>query len=234
MTGRRDFLIGAACVGGAAAALALEPRRRVSLLGGRRLSQIVPAAFAGWNSRDVSDLVAPAPEGSLQARLYGQTVERLYQNAADGAEVMVLIAYGDSQTNDLQLHRPEVCYPAFGFEIVGSRDLSLPLAGGVNLPSRALAAAAPNRRETIVYWTRLGAYLPTSVAQQRVDRLRTSMSGVISDGVLARCSCLDPDFASAVASLEAFVAGMVLATPAAERAVLIGEARARALTARGA
>lgn len=233
MTTRRDFLIGGACAAGAGAAYVLKPKRRVSLLGRASLADVTPNGFGDWTSRDVSDLVAPATEGSLMAKLYAQTVERVYQQTSTGAQVMLLLAYGDSQTNELQLHRPEVCYPAFGFEISGNESAQLPLAGAVTLPARRLVATAPGRQENIIYWTRLGQFLPVSESQQRVDRLKTSMQGVIADGVLARCSVLGADPAPAFALLEGFIAGFIRATARGARPVFIGSARANAMAAAG-
>ena len=122
MISRRELFLAGACAIGAGAAYALVPRRHVSLLGAASVASIVPRMIPGWTSRDVTDLVAPKIENSLAARLYGETVGRVYQNPTTGAEIMMLLAHGDTQSDDLQLHRPEVCYPAFGFAIF---DLSL-------------------------------------------------------------------------------------------------------------
>jgi EpsI family protein len=175
MINRRDIVIGAACLGAAGVSYALVPRRRVSLLGPRqRIATIVPAAFGQWTSRNVSDLVAPKEEDSLASKLYGETVGRIYSDGSSGGEIMMLLAYGNTQSDDLQLHRPEICYPAFGFAITQSRVMRLPLGGGV-LPVRQLVADAPDRRETILYWSRLGEFLPLDKKQQQVDRLLTAM-----------------------------------------------------------
>ena len=171
---RRDILIGAACVGAAAAAYGLAPRRHVSLLAGKSLDGIVPRAFAGWTSRDTSDLVAPTDPDSLAARLYGVTVGRMYQHQSTGTEVMMLLAHGDSQSDDLQVHRPEICYPAFGFALSDNYATSIAVANGVAIPGRHMVATSPDRRETVVYWTRLGEFLPQDHRQQQLDRMRTA------------------------------------------------------------
>jgi EpsI family protein len=160
MIGRRDLLIGSACLAGAGVAYALVPRHHVSLLRGLTVEQTVPRAFGAWVSQDVSDLVAPKVEDSLAARLYGETVGRVYRGGDSGVEIMMLLAHGDTQSDDLQLHRPEICYPAFGFAISQSAVTDVALASRVTLPSRRLVADAPDRREIIIYWSRLGEYLP--------------------------------------------------------------------------
>lgn len=231
MIGRRDLLIGGACALAAGAAFGLKPRHRVSLQGAAKLDQFVPRRFGAWSSRDVSDLIAPDTPDSLMAKLYGQTVGRIYAHAATGDEIMMLLAHGDTQSNDLQLHRPEVCYPAFGFAISNSSVIALPLASDVTLPARQLVATAPGRQENIVYWSRLGEYLPIDGAQQRWDRLSTSMHGYIADGLLARFSILGSDPSAAFATLVGFIEQLIQATPANQRISLVGTERAGKLAA---
>ncbi len=234
MIGRRDVIIGSACLAGAGAAYALRPRRHVSLLEhGRTVEEIVPRNFGSWKSQDVTDLVAPKIEGSLASQLYNETVGRVYRNGETGEEVMVLLAHGDTQSEDLQLHRPEICYPAFGFAISQSVVTELGLAPRVAIPSRQLVADAPDRRETIIYWSRLGEYLPLDRRQQQVDRLRTALKGDIADGLLARFSILGADSAASVGVLERFIPVLVRAVAADNRDVLIGSQRAAALAAAG-
>jgi EpsI family protein len=234
MIGRRDLIVGTACLAGAGAAYALQPRRHVSLLErGRTVEEIVPRAFTSWKSQDVTDLVAPKIEDSLASRLYGETVGRVYRNGDTGEEIMMLLAHGDTQSEDLQLHRPEICYPAFGFSISHSAVTEVGLAPRVTLPSRRLVAEAPDRRETIVYWSRLGEYLPLDRRQQQLDRLKTAMKGDIADGMLARFSMLGADSAAAVGVLERFIPVLVRAVAADNRDVLIGSQRAAALATTG-
>jgi len=222
MSRRRDLLIGGACVAAAGAAYALTPRRRVSLLGTDKLEDIVPRAFGDWTSVDMNDEVAPREEGSLASKLYGQTVGRLYTNRKTGAEVMMLLAWGDTQSNQLQVHRPEVCYPAFGYEILASRPSILPLAAGVTVPVRELTVRRRDRIEQIIYWTRLGDFLPTSVREQRTDRLRDALAGTVPDGLLARFSRATGSVDAADEEMAAFIADLVRAVAPARRKALVG------------
>jgi EpsI family protein len=233
MIARRDLLIGGACAVAAAAAYGLKPRRHVSLLGKAALADVVPRTFGGWVSHDVTDLVAPREENSLASRLYSQTVGRVYQHGDTGAQVMMLLAHGDTQSDSLQLHRPEVCYPFFGFAISGNRPLHLPLGGGVTIPARRLVATAPGRQESIVYWSRLGDFIPIDSSEQRVDRFKTALSGYIADGLLARFSIAGNAAEAAFATLEEFVPELVRATTPNQRKVLVGESLARAMGAGG-
>jgi EpsI family protein len=197
------------------------------LLGAAKLEDIVPRSFGNWTSTDRDDEVAPREEGSLAARLYGQTVGRLYTHAKTGAEVMMLLAYGDAQTNQLQVHRPEVCYPAFGYDILASRPSTLSLAAGVALPVRELTVRRKDRIEQIVYWTRLGDFLPTGVREQRVDRFRNALAGVVPDGLLARFSRAAGSADTSDGEMAAFVSDLIRAVAPARRKALVGSDLAR-------
>jgi EpsI family protein len=181
----------------------------------------------------VSDLIAPR-EDSLAARLYGQTVGRVYSSSAGGPDVMMLLAYGDTQNDNLQLHRPEICYPFFGYAIVQSHPVDIGLGQGVTLPGRSLIAQAPDRRESILYWSRLGQYMPLTHNQQQADRLATAFRGEIADGVLARFSVADADPSDAATQMEKLIPALIQAVPANGRDVLIGSERAAALARRTA
>lgn len=234
MIARRDFLIGAACCLGSGAAYALKPRRQTTLMdGGKKLNEILPPTIEGWTSRDVSDLVAPETPDSLAARLYGETVGRIYHQQSTGDQVIMLMAHGDVENNELQLHRPEVCYPAFGFAIVENTPVSLAFPKGVAVPCRRLIATSSEREETILYWTRLGEAFPTTVGEQRVERLRTAMHRYIPDGLLARFSVVGSDKARSLAIMQNFVPDLVMHVAANQRKALIGTARASALSATG-
>src|SRR5690606_29749762 len=142
---------------------------------------------------------------------------------------VMLMAYGANQTDSLQLHRPEVFYPAFGYKLVRNEAVNVPLPGAVTIPARQLAAEGNGRQESVLYWTRIGEYLPTSGEEQRRDRLVTAFRGVIPDGVLMRFSTLADSPGGDWGQLKSFVAELVLAVTPDGRPVLIGTERSRAL-----
>ena len=229
MSTRRNVLIGGMCLAGAGASYAMTPRRRVSLIGQARLSSLAPSRFGSWTSRDVSDLVAPATDGSLMSKLYAQTVERIYSKNGSEPEVMMLLAEGNAQTNDLQLHRPEVCYQAFGFHLLVNHPTQLKIDGHSAIPGRQIVAQAQDRQENILYWTRMGEYLPDSGTQQRLDRVKLALHGDIADGLLARFSAVGQDSANAFNTLRGFIPAFLKAVPPNSRAALIGTRGAHSL-----
>lgn len=228
MINRRELIIGGACVAALAGAEAMRPRTRVELLRDQKLEEGIPKSFGAWKMREGDGVIAPQSDNSLAAKLYSQTVSRMY-SGPDEKLIMLLIAYGNTQSDTLQLHRPEVCYPAFGFEVTDSRATQLKLANGTVLPGRNLTARSPGREERISYWTRVGEYLPVDNDEQRRMRFRTALAGIIPDGVLVRVSNTLEDEAEAFALNGRFVADLMQAVPPPIRPALVTTAKAREL-----
>jgi EpsI family protein len=122
------------------------------------------------------------------------------------------------------VHRPELCYPAAGFDILERDILALKVPGRPPLPARNLTAGAPGRTEQILYWTRIGQEFPVSGMEQRWSVLRQTVSSGLPDGVLARFSTIDAERAPAVATLRNFAVELMKASSPALRQVLWGAA----------
>jgi EpsI family protein len=231
MLRRRDLMLGLPLVAAAAGAAALTPRERLNLRGPHKIADMVPLSFAGWHVTPSNAVVLPKPrKGSLADTLYGEQVSRLYLGE-NRLPVMLVIAYGDTQSDALQLHRPEVCYSAVGFAISRSRPIAVPVGAHATLPMRALTATLPDRTEPILYWTRIGDYLPTSGSEQRLMKLRTEMAGYVADGVLVRLSTVGDATDATFAALEAFARAMLAATAPEGLPALVGRPLAAALRA---
>jgi EpsI family protein len=190
----------------------------------------VPNQFGRWRSQDVGDPLALNP-GTLASRLYNQLVTRLYTDPERQLGILMLLAHGEKQSDELQLHRPEICYPAFGYALLKNEPSHIQLGHAVTIPSRRLLAQSEDHQEAIVYWTRLGEYLPISGSEQREDRFRNAIAGLIPDGVLCRFSATTQDPTATWGAIQSFVVELLGAMPTANRAVLIGSERARAVTA---
>ncbi len=222
MNTRRGLIVGGACLAAAGAAYQLRPHRHTSLLGAAKIADVVPMRFGDWTGRDVSDLTAPVKAGSLMSTLYGQLIQRVYEHGASGLQIMTLVVHGDTQSNELQLHRPEICYPAYGFDLKANRPIRLQLAPAAALPARMLVCAAKERQENVVYWTRLGEFLPVTGNEQRLDRLKTSFQGLVADGLMARFSTVGADADGSFQLIRGFAPELIRATRAQFRPALIG------------
>ena len=232
MIARRDLLVGGLCLAAAGTAYALKPRRKLSLLGKEKMEAIIPKAMPGWTSAAAEGLVKPKLQG-LAASLYNEVVQRSFISEALRSEVMLLVAYGGTQGDVVQLHRPEACYPALGFEIDSKKAGKVALPGGFALPSVQITASAGERHENLIYWTRLGEDLPLDSTSQREILLRDAMAGFIPDGVLVRASVVDDDAARGFATLRAFIPALLTAVKAGSRPALIGTAATKSMASAG-
>ena len=221
MIDRRDLLLGGGLIVAAAGAAALTPRHHLEMLGGRKLEAIVPKTIGNWVDTPSNAFVLPKTPGSLADRLYSDTVSRLYV-APTGISVMMVLAYGNLQSDLLQLHRPETCYAAVGFQISNSTKTTLDLTPRVDIPIRELTASTEGRVEPIVYWTRIGDAMPTDGSEQRRMKLRQQMAGIVPDGILVRLSTVGEATPATFAALREFGRAFILSVLPADRPVLIG------------
>lgn len=224
MSDRRDILAALACFGSLAVAEALRPRRALSLVpAGTTLPDLIPTTVGRWHAEMGGDIVVPRTTGALSTKLYTEQLARLYhEDRVQGPDVMLMIAYGKAQSDSLQLHRPEVCYPAIGFEVLDRRFLTLEAQPGRNVPAVSLTARSGDRIEDIVYWTRVGSYLPTTASEQRSDRLKAAFSGYVGDGMLVRASALRPASAPVHARVADFLEALLTNVSPLSRRALIG------------
>lgn len=189
MISRRDLLVGGLCAGTMGAAYAAVPRNVMASNRNVNLEKAIPKRIGPWEQIEAPGNVLPRDEDSLSAQLYSQLVSRVY--AAPGRDtVMMVIAYGDSQSDTLQLHRPEVCYEAAGFRVIRSEPVKFDTENSGEITARYLMAEAAYRNEAILYWTRIGNDLPTDRVQQQMAKLSAGLHGIVPDGTLARLSVL--------------------------------------------
>src|SRR5262249_52329199 len=80
------------------------------------LQTIIPGQFGEWTQVPGIRLVEPTEPDALAHQLYSQEMGRGYVDH-EGHLVMLMVAYGPSQSDRLQLHRPEACYVAEGFRV---------------------------------------------------------------------------------------------------------------------
>jgi EpsI family protein len=232
MIDRRDLIFGLGCAAAAGGALWMRPDNYLRLMPSEKLEKSIPESFGRWAIDRGLGVVLPPSEGSLADRLYDEIMARAYFQPAmpEARPVMCLMTYGARQSDALQLHRPETCYPAVGFQILMHRKTELVLRDGATLPTVELSARLGERIEDVMYWTRVGEDLPQDASDQRKKRLRASLAGDVGDGVLVRMSIARrADEPPSFAALEQFAREMLVAVKPATRRGLIGTKLAAAL-----
>ena len=186
------------------------------------LETLFPKQFGPWRLDASLPVILPAPD--VQARLdaiYNQVLARTYVNGA-GQRIMLSVAYGGDQSDGTSAHRPEVCYPAQGFEITANKKDVLTTAGGT-LTVRKLMSKLGGRNEPITYWVVVGSEVATTGIEQKLVQMRYGLRGVIADGMLVRVSSIDADMARAHALQSGFIAEMAAAIPRDARPRVFGE-----------
>jgi EpsI family protein len=229
-----SIVLGLAMAATSALTGALTPAPRAPLPHERfSLEQMIPQRFGAWTIDPSVVPLQPDPEQQgVLAKIYDQTLSRTYVDAY-GQRVMLSIAYGGDQSRALQLHLPEVCYVAQGFELLEDSEGLLPTRHG-RLPVKRLVARLGERNEPITYWITIGDKATKAGIQQKLRRLAYGLAGEIPDGMLVRVSTIGADRHAAWRVQDRFVVDLLAALAPQERAHLIGADTAPAPTARAA
>ncbi|WP_349742868.1 exosortase-associated protein EpsI, B-type [Roseateles cavernae] len=192
----------------------LTPTTRMATLHGEfELEQIIPSRFGDWqqDTTVVGGVVNPQQEELLN-QLYSQILSRTYVNSR-GQRIMLSIAYGNDQRDSMQMHYPEICYPAQGFQLKSNKPVELNL-GAVSIPARRLETVLGNQRyEPVTYWTVIGETAVRGGVNKKLAEMRYGFKDLIPDGLLFRVSSIDRDTANAFALQDAFAGQLLRAMP---------------------
>lgn len=189
----RAIVVALMMASAAAVAVVLKPDLHMSDMSSlAKLEDIVPETFGNWRVEKNlgGGVVNPQTEEFLKT-IYDETLSRTYINT-DGKRIMLSLAFGADQTKATQVHRPEVCYPAQGFQIKSSQKVLLPVENG--LPAMRLVAVAGQRIEPITYWIVVGDSVVRGSVEQKIAIIKHGMNGVIPHGLLFRVSTIGSDF----------------------------------------
>ncbi|MCR5866786.1 exosortase-associated protein EpsI, B-type [Aquincola sp. J276] len=218
---RRSLVMSGLMIGGAATAELIRPKRHLSdVMGLPKLPALFPREIAAgvWSVDELTPAVITPP--NVQAvldSLYNEVLTRTYVRAGRD-RVMLSVAYGGDQSDATKAHRPEVCYPAQGFQISGDTTARIALAQR-ELPVRNLLAKLGPRSEPITYWMVTGEHAVVSGTQQKLAQMRYGLKGWIPDGMLVRISTISSDYSVGLRLNEEFIRSLY--------GELSGDARAR-------
>jgi EpsI family protein len=217
------LLIGLALFVAAVGGVALKPTKHIADQGPKiDLETMIPPQFADWKvDENVVPLLVDPQSLEVLNRIYNQTLARTYINQK-GERIMLSIAYGGDQSDSMQVHKPEVCYPAQGFEILKKTDGSLDSGFG-DIPVRRLVAQQGMRIEPITYWIRIGDAVAVNSSRWKLEQLRYGLTGKVPDGLVFRVSSITPNETTAFQRQSEFVRDLLSYLDKNTRSSLIGK-----------
>jgi len=185
------------------------------------LELLIPSKFGDWRElKQSSAHIINPQEAEMLTKLYSQTLSRTYINAS-GEVIMLSIAYGENQSDAVQLHYPEVCYPAQGFQVTSNVKGQL-TAGQHTIPVRRLTTVLGQRFEPVTYWTTLGDQVVQGGMNTKIAQMRYGFNGQIPDGLLFRVSSITRDSKAGHALQSAFATQLIEALAPEKRQRIIG------------
>jgi EpsI family protein len=217
------FVIGLCMFAAAGVALALKPTAKIAESEPAvDLQALIPKQFGEWKLDEslVPIKVSPDVQAKLD-KIYGQTLTRTYINTG-GRRVMLSIAYGANQSSDdFQVHRPEYCYSAQGFQVKKGWEDLLKL-GSRELPIKRLEAIQGRRNEPITYWITIGDRATLPGIGRKLAQLSYGLTGKIPDGMLIRVSSISQNASEEYRLQDQFVNAMLDAVEPTQRVRLTG------------
>jgi EpsI family protein len=216
---RRSLMLGSALLIGGGLTALRQPHASARPVPGDRFEAMIPAKVGGWTSHKSAEVILP-PRDEASDKLYQNLETRIY--VGDGLpSVMFLCAYSSVQQNDVQVHRPEICYPASGYPII--KNIAKTIAvDGKQVNARFLIADRGGAREMILYWIRVGDRFPVDWRGQRIEMAKANLAGTIPDGVLLRISTILDDEAPALDWLLNFSNGIKNASGKGFQSLIFG------------
>jgi EpsI family protein len=195
------------------------------------IDQHLPTKFGDWKPVEGLNVVTPPPPDSLEATIYNQEVSRGFVDS-EGHVVMLMIAYGESQSDRLQLHHPEVCYTAQGFRVSHTSPLKLDYSslGQPPLKATRLVAQREERIEPITYWMRIGYDNSSSNWARQALKLGYGLRGWVPDGALFRVSTIGIPAELSFKIQDKFIHDLLNSVDPATREFMVGDPQKALLT----
>lgn len=221
----RTILIGLGMLAAAGLAYAMKPTRPVVGAGTVQadtfqLEAAIPRQFGAWTEQEQQVQIVDPRQQEIIDLIYSQVLTRSYVDDK-GERVMLSIAYGNDQSDGMQVHRPEACYPAQGAQIMSTANATLLTPWG-EIPARRLTTRFGPRHEPVTYWVMVGEHAVIGTLEGKLTQMRYGFRGQIPDGMLVRASTIDPDDERAFAQQARFLQDLLAAVPPETRKRLSG------------
>ena len=218
----RNIILLVLMLASAGLAVAMRPTHKIADHGPKVvLEAMIPHAFGEWQEEKQSgaQIVDPQTKEMLD-KIYSQTLSRTYINGG-GYRIMLSIAYGNDQSDSMQVHKPEICYPAQGFALQGKQSGTLVVKNG-EIPVIRILTTLGQRSEPVTYWTTIGDQVVKSGIHKKLAEIGYGLSGKIPDGMLIRVSSIDAQSDNAYQMQNRFAAQMLEALAPEHRQRLTG------------
>lgn len=191
------------------------------------LESTVPRKFGQWVERPQAQKQVSLSTGTGPNidQPYDQTVMRTYENDR-GQVVMLALAWGATQRQEVKVHRPDLCYVAQGLQIRRLLPKSFADIAGASsaVTGKQMIAIRGNGGEAVSYWIRIGRLYSEDAIDTRLHIFKEGLAGRIPDGILVRASMPIRSEAEATEAwpvLDDFLRELVAATPDAARRLLV-------------
>lgn len=218
----KHLMIGLAMLSAVGLTYALTPKTKVADQESRlNLETMIPQQFGDWKVDEtiVPLQVSPDVQASLD-KVYNQTLSRTYVNSRD-ERIMLSIAYGTDQSDNVQVHLPEGCYRGQGFAVSDKTESVMQTLFG-QVPVAKLIATKEARNEPITYWVVVGGQVARDNWEMKKAKLKFALKGEVADGLLVRVSSITPDAQRGYELQREFSEAMLNALTPAQRARMIG------------
>lgn len=183
---RKSLLLLALIFAAFGSAIALRPSSKIA---DERppidLKTLIPAQFGDWREETqyANAVVNPQQKEALD-KIYSETLSRTYVNTK-GYRIMLSVAYGGDQSKATQVHKPEVCYPAQGFQVLKKATAIIASPFGP-LKITHVDTQFGQRREPITYGITVGDQIVEGNVQKKLAEMRFRFAETIPDGLLFR------------------------------------------------
>jgi EpsI family protein len=190
----RSAIVTLAMLAALAAAWLMRPRHEVPA-GSVVLETMIPREFGAWKE-EATSIVQVATEldrttgAEIDRPVYDQVLMRTYRRDTDGTLIMLALAYGRQQRQELKIHRPELCYYGQGYDVTPVGERTIVFSRSVRVISQTLMTRNRARLEPVTYWIRIGDKISESAWQTRWNIFKDGLAGRIPDGILVRASSL--------------------------------------------
>lgn len=198
------------------------------------LADVVPAVFGDWKElQDAAAPIDPRSEATAERSMrspYDDVLMRTYGNSR-GDVVLLALAYGRNQQQEVKIHRPELCYTSQGFNVLdrSAADIALNMSSSGtrtnDIRGARMLVSSPDRIEAISYWIRIGDIYSESAWATRYYIFTEGLKGRRVDGMLVRVSQIFRDPRSASMNRyrlqEQFLADLIGAMPVQARHLMV-------------